>query len=181
MFKLGSDFIADLRRLEKKIDDVSEAAMQLVVDAAENDAKAEYRWNKPGTYSYGDWTWQVTGLTAETLTGYVVSARKNGKQLPAISKSPTVSSFGELKFKHSHFTDESITGDHTAGENTIIGILTMYSFYSQWLQEKEISGGKSGSPSAGNPITIDIFQRKMANIYVPVIMRPYIEKKMDLR
>lgn len=190
-FKLNAHFKANMDTLRRGIESAADAAMEKVVKRAEKDAQSLYRWREPGEYSNVSsgggtvWTWTTTGLTAESIKGYIVSPRKGGKNLPSLSKPDTKiyredaeSSRVYKTYTHQHKTDASLTGDYSAKDGSVLGVLTMYTTYAKYLQDKEKAGAVWDIPGAGQPITIEVFASFWHTYYAPIVAHDEIEKRL---
>lgn len=176
-FKLAGGFSESIRRRADGIQQAAEQAMEKAMAMAEQDAQQLKRWHDPGYYSeqdrFGDtWTWRVTGASEASITAYVVP-HKRLKSLPGqrtIITREGADGFDKA-YEHTHGTDTSLTGDYTEEAGKVKGIVTMYTHYAVYLQHKEITGGSWGSPSPGNPVTVEVLEVYWDAVYVPLIER----------
>lgn len=182
--KLGRNFKSNLQLLRDGMLDASHLAMREAMQKAEEDAQAIYRWRQPGEYMQTDkngkpWVWEVTGLSAASITGYVVSAKGDEKRAKALSSRQALRYRGNSDLTKTNSIDPSLMGNHSAGPGRVLGVVTMYTAYAPYLQKKEIRGGVWGQPSAGEPVTVEVLRINWAQFYVPQIIRPFIEKHMQ--
>ena len=153
--KISTRFSRSLTRMARAVEGMAEAMSE-----AEAEAKGTYRWRRPGEYQRPDKngrpiSWEVTGLTADSITGYVVSPRVSPRQLPGGSR-PAMRFLDNSDLSKTNRLDPSITGTYGPEKGKIRGILTMYSEHSPYLQEKEIQGGLWGIPGAGEPVVVEV-------------------------
>lgn len=181
-FKALPAFDTAMRVLRQGIEDAAEEAMGQAMAQAEKDTQSLYRWRKPGTYTETDragntWTWEVTGQTAASITGYVVG----NKRLKNLNPGPTttVTRNGMGFAPRTHGVDASLTGDYSERDGHVMGIVTMYTAYAPYLQAREKRGGEWGTPTAGEPVTIEVLRVNWDAYYVPNIIRPTIERVMQ--
>lgn len=177
-FRVSPVFIRQLKSLETAVRKAANESMEKVVKTAEKDAKRLYRWRRPGTYtessSNGEqWTWEVTGTSAESITGYVVG-KKNLRALSPgqpteVTRETPLGGIGSLITKYTHVSgiDPSLTEDYAVRQNIVRGVVTMYTTYALYLQAKEINGASWGIPSAGFPVTQEVFEANWLAYYVP--------------
>lgn len=183
-FKLSSTFNSNLQLLADGMLEASHEAMRAAMKQAEDDARAIYRWRQPGEYMQTDqkgvpWVWEVTGLSAASITGYVVSARGDEKAPKNLSPRRALRYHGNSDLSKTNALDPSLMGNHSAPPGRVVGVVTMYTAYAPYLQKKEINGAKWGQPSAGEPVTIEVLRVNWGRFYVPQIIRPRIEKAMQ--
>lgn len=175
---MASSFKFNATRFQKAMNDfeqgireAAETAMQKVVKQAATDARAIKQWRDPGehtqVYPNGDeWTWTVTGMAAASIQGYVVP-KKNLAKLPTVW---TTSYRNGHPLQHPHYTNDSVTGDYSADDTKVIGIITMNVAYAPYLQDWEMEGG-------GAPVTVEVLEFNWDRVYVPIVRRE-MEKHM---
>lgn len=176
-FKLAPGFTDSIRRRETGIKEAAEAGMLKAMEMAEDDARQLRRWRDPGYYAeqdrFGDtWTWRVTGATDASITAYVVP-HKRLKSLPGqrtIITREGADGFDKA-YEHLHHIDPDLTGTYQEEAGKVKGVVTMYTHYAAYLQQKEINGGTWGTPSPGNPVTVEVLEVYWDAVYVPVIER----------
>lgn len=156
---------AGMRRAAKK-------AMKAAMKQAEADAKSIYQWRNPGRYEEdypsGHWSWEVTGMAAASITGYVVPD-KDLKQLPT---TVTTSYHDGVALRHPHFTDDGVTGDYREDPDIIKGVLTMNIAYAPYLQAYE-------TDTFGDPVVIEVLEANWASYYVPSVIAPEIDRALQ--
>lgn len=179
---LGRSFLRDLDLLSSEIETAAEDAMRAAMDAAANDARKMKRWRSAGTYTATDkdgalWEWEVTGLTAESITGYVVG----NKQLKALNPARAVrrKKDGYVMPLGANGVDPSVTGDYAPEPGKVIGIVTMYTAYAPYLQKKEREGSVWGIPGAGDVVTEEVLAANWENGYLSQILIPRLERAMQ--
>jgi hypothetical protein len=149
-----------------------EETMQTLMDTAADDARAIEHWRNPGRYEedYGGntWSWEVTGMAAASIQGYVVP----NKDLAGQATKVTTSYWNGIALKHPSSTNDAVTGDHQAAPEHIVGVLTMNVAYAPYLQEYELRQGYT-------PVVVEVFDAQWAQVYVPQILRPGIERFME--
>lgn len=183
-FKLNPAFNRHLQQLADGMLEAAHEAMREAMKQAEEDARAIYRWRQPGEYMQTDaqgepWVWEVTGLTAASITGYVVSARANEKAPKNLAPRRALRYHKNSDLTKTNTIDPSLMGDHSPAPGRVLGVVTMYTAYAPYLQKKEIHGAKWGIPTAGEPVTIEVLRVNWSAYYVPRIIRPRIEQAMQ--
>jgi hypothetical protein len=182
-FKLNKAFNPNMDILRQGIQEAAQEAMRAAFAQAEEDAQGMYRWRKPGEYQNYDrngksWVWEVTGLSAASITGYVVGPLGDEKKPKALAGRRALRFHSNSDLTKINELDPSLMGRHSARKGRVIGVVTMYTAYAPYLQAKEITGGLWGIPKAGEPVTIEVLRVNWDAYYVPNIIRPLIEKKM---
>ena len=186
-FRVNPAFARNLQTLETAVNRAAEESMEKVVKQAEKDAKRLYRWRDPGTYtefaSNGEqWTWEVTGASAESITGYVVGNKRlkalsPGKATEVVRETPLGGASSIItKYTHVAGIDPSLTEDYPVRKGIVSGVVTMYTTYALYLQLKEIKGGSWGQPSAGLPVTQEVFHANWYAYYIPRLVTPTFER-----
>jgi hypothetical protein len=178
-FKVHSGFKAAIDKLRTGVVQAADSAMGEVMARAEKDARDMKRWNDAGTATSksGIWEWEVTGLAEETITGYVVSKYRN-KTLKNVSSRTGRRAANGYEFPpRVHSADPSLTGDYDAGDDTVIGVVTMYPAYANYLQGMELGGSQDGAIMAGQVVVVEVLQRNWHNVYRPLMGRR-IEKAL---
>jgi hypothetical protein len=177
---MASDIKFNRLALEAAFDDIAtqlrlaaEEGMQKVVDRAADDARGIYNWNRPGDqeqeYPNGTvWQWEVTGMAAASIQGYVVP----NKRLRGQADRLTTSYKNGAPRQHPHWTDDAVTQDHAPDPDKVIGVVTMNIGYAPYLQEWEQE--TFGQP----PVTVTVFEAFWSRVYVPTVLRPTIERAM---
>lgn len=164
-------FLGALSRLRDGIEEAAREGMEEVMSRAEMDAQAIARWREEGTYSKsypsGDWTWTVTDMARSSITAYVVP-NKRLKRLPTFE---TISTWNGIPLRHEHRTDDSVTGNHSASANVVVGVVTMNVAYAPYLQEHEME-------LASYPVTVEVLEMNWSRVYVPTVLRPIMERVM---
>lgn len=183
-FKLSSTFNSNLQLLADGMLGAAHEAMRAAMKQAEDDARGIYRWRQPGEYTHTGkggttWVWEVTGLTAASITGYVVSALGNEKAPKGLAARRALRYHKNVDLTKINTIDPSLMGDHSAASGRVVGVVTMYTAYAPYLQQKEIKGAKWGQPTAGEPVTIEVLRVNWERFYVPRIIRTHIEKAMQ--
>lgn len=172
-FKLSPNFKNHMRSLREGMEKAATEAMGAAMAQAERDAQGLYPWHHPGEYAaqYGQdtWQWTVTGLSAATITGYVVPNKKL-KNLPSIA---TTSYWNGIPMQHVSRVDPTVTQDYAPETDKIKGIVTMYTHYAPFLQDWE-----TGAGGQKNPVTVEVLEVNWETFYVPKIIRPIIEQRM---
>lgn len=176
-FRLSGGFASSIERRRTGIREAAELAMEQAMAMAEKDAHQLRRWRDPGYYSeqdrFGDtWTWRVTGASEASITAYVVP-HKRLKSLPGqrtIITREGADGFDKA-YEHLHHTDASLTGDYQDEPDKVKGVVTMYTHYAPYLQQKEINGGVWGQPSPGSPVTVEVLEVYWDAVYVPMMER----------
>lgn len=182
--RMSSRFAANLGLIADELERAAYEGMQEAMEQAEEDARGAYRWRSPGEYQEPGadgrpWVWEVTGQTAASITGYAVSAGRNGKRLKNLSVRTDVLRWkGNYSFPKSNTLNPGLTGDYTAPSGRVLGILTMYTSYAGALQGKEKKGAIWGIPGAGEYVTVETLLVNWASAYVPAIIRPRIEQAL---
>lgn len=182
--KLNPSFNRNMQALTDGMRQAAHNAMLEAMKQAEEDARAIYRWRKPGEYTHPDrkgrpWVWEVTGLTAASITGYVVSELGDTKAPKNLSSRRALRYHANSDLSKINEIDPSLMGDHPVQKDRVLGVVTMYTAYAPHLQHKEVSGGKWGIPAAGDPVTIEVLAVNWGRYYVPRIIRPAIEREMQ--
>lgn len=187
--KQSPAFLAATARLRAKVRDAATEGLTKVMAQAEADAKQMKRWHDPGSYSGlaadgSTWEWQATGAAAASIVGYIVGGpaalrSSNPSQLTTVTR--TTAGGSVRKYRHSHAVNAGLMRQRSAEANRITGVLTMTIGYAAYLQKKEIAGGLWGSPSAGLPVTVDVFKVNWAAYYIPQILRPALAKALKKR
>lgn len=182
-FKMSKRFFNALDRLERGMEQAAHEGMLKAMQQAEDDARGIYRWRKPGTYRNTDkdgktWEWEVTGLTAASLTGYVVSNLGSDKRTKALVAQRAARFNVQRDWMKVNTIDPSVTADYSPRAGKVLGVVTMYTAYAPFLQRKEMYGAKWGKPSAGEPVTVEVLRVNWDTYYVPRIIRPHIERIM---
>lgn len=182
-FKVSRNFTSNVQRVRDGIHDAATAGMVKMVAVAEEDARKLASWHRPGEYMDVDqggnvWEWEVTGASAASITGYIVG----NKKLKSLNPGPTTTVYknGAPYPPHAHNVDPSLTEEYTTQPGKVMGVVTMYTAYAPYLQDKEVSGATWGSPAGrGSPVTIEVFEINWDRFYVPVVIRPIMESWMQ--
>ncbi len=164
-------FLTAMGDLRLGVINAAEEAMEAVVSKAAKDAQDIKKWRDEGWYSEdyasGNWTWEVTGMAAASIQGYVVP-NKTLHQQPTYE---TVSYWNGIPKKKVHATDSSVTGTYNEEQDKVIGIITMNVAYAPYLQEYEMD-------LAQYPVTVEVLEMNWATVYVPRVIRPIMERVM---
>lgn len=164
-------FHRSMKVLQETLLLAGEEGMQKVVDQAADDARQIQHWREPGPaeedYPSGHWEWEVTGMAAASIQGYVVP----NKKLHGQPSRTTISHWNGIALRHPHSTDDSVTGDHNPDPGKVIGIVTMNIAYAPYLQDYERREGET-------PVVVEVFDTMWSQVYIPTILRPAIEKAM---
>ena len=124
-------------------------------------AKRIKRWRDAGDSAYVDksgnlWEWETTGLTENSITGYVLAPGESTNLPGGSGGTSSVRINGRHIWTKVHNLDPSVAGHYTAGPGQFIGVLTMYTQYASYLQAMERSGARgSGIPSAGEMVVVE--------------------------
>ena len=193
-FTTTKQFRRSLKTLGRGIGTAADIAVEEAILLAELEAQEAKRWADAGTNFFKDsgkrgpgikdksptlWEWDVTGLTKESIKGYALSSRKRPK-FPSIKYSnTTVRIDGVPTYFHTHETETPPIP--SIPQDTVLGVMTMYSSYSKWLQVKERRGTQEGAGfpmSGGENVTIEVLKRRWASFFVPQVLKPRLKAEM---
>lgn len=172
-FKVSGNFYVAMDELRWGIEAAAREAMAKAMEVAEQDARAMYSWRQPGTYTEdypsGTWEWTVTGMSAASITAYVVPDKKL-KRFPAVT---TTTYWNGIAKTHVHQIDPALTGDYNEEPGKVKGVVTMYTGYAPYLQAHE-----TGAGGQEYPVTVEVLEVNWETLYCPKIIQPTIEKIM---
>lgn len=178
-FKVSAAFKPKLTAHKKLLRESADAGMAAVVAQATEDAQSMKRWRDPGQSTFEDWEWTTTGISAESISGYIVTPRKSTNGFKRLRHAPTQVLFrGYPMHKTEHKTVNQPKRKSQAGR--VLGVVTMYSAYAPWIQRMEIEGSLGGSISPGVPVVIEVFQSNWSSFYVPQILRPALRAALKV-
>lgn len=158
--------------LERAMRRGAKSAMRKAMKEAERDAKEAYQWRSPGRYEVdygrtGIWSWEVTGMSAASITGYVVP----DKVLPQLPYQETTSYYNGLPLRHPHATDDGVTGNYRENPDVIKGVLTMNTAYAPYLQDYE-------ELELGGPVVEEVLEAWWDGHYWPNVIVPELERAL---
>ena len=165
-------YAADVQQAKSELGNAMRGAakksMQSAMKQSEADAQRIYHWRRPGRYEKdypsGHWVWEVTGMSAASIKGYVVPE----KELAQLPTTVTTSYHDGVALHHTHYTDDGVTSDYGVTPDIIKGVLTMNIAYAPYLQEYEID-------NFGEPVVIEVLEANWDSYYVPSVIAPEIE------
>jgi hypothetical protein len=160
----------DTKTLRFSVNYAARQAMEKTIKQAARDAKGLVEWRAPGEQAevYGDtlWEWTTTGSAAKSIQGYVVP----NKNLQQFSTQTTSYRNGQ-PLSHPHYTDDTVTDNHSVEKGKIAGVLTMNIHYAPYLQEWEEDNG--------GVVVEEVLDANWDANYVPTIIEPTMAKALD--
>jgi len=148
------DFLHMLDLVPSNVEFAAIDGMRNAMKLVEHEARHSAAWNPDGTIGTAEvWDptsgwgkgrtrqikWEVTGMSRQTITGFVVDD-ENEDPFPLAGVS-IVDRFGKehaaVIYEDPAFTSAYVTGYTGEGRTLIVGIITMYMEYSGYLQEWE--------------------------------------------